>query len=69
MPNHCAHALGIRLAHLHAILSASHFARRHHFHRAGDLLSALYARDLGADFLANCHAVLPGLRRLESFDG
>ena len=45
------------------------FARRHHFHRAGDLLSALYARDLGADFLANCHAVLPGLRRLESFDG
>ena len=51
-----AHALCIGFTQLHPILSAAHFTGRNHFHRAGDLLSTLNTRDLGADFLADSHA-------------
>jgi len=62
------HALRVRLAQLHTVLSAAHFTRRHHFHRTGDLLSALNTRDLGANFLASSHSYLPGLRRLKGIN-
>ena len=55
--HHGAHALGIGLAQLHAVLRTSHLARSDHFHGAGDLLSALNTRDLGANFLASSHTV------------
>ena len=39
----------------HPFLCLAHFARRHHLHRLGDLLRALDARNLGADFFRACH--------------
>ena len=39
----------------HALLRLAHLGRRHHFHGLGDLLRALDALDLGADFFAARH--------------
>jgi hypothetical protein len=56
MTDYGTHALRVRLTQLHTVLSAAHFTRRHHFHRAGDLLSTLDTRDLGTDFLTGSHS-------------
>jgi hypothetical protein len=50
-----ADLLGIGARQAHAVLGATHLAGRHHLHRLGDLLRALHARDLGADFLCSRH--------------
>jgi hypothetical protein len=63
MTDHAADTTRVGLTHLHAILGLAHLARGDHFHGTGDLLRALDARDLGADFLADCHRCVSGLSR------
>ena len=55
MADHGAHATSVGLAHFHAVLGLAHLACGDHFHRTGDLLRALNARDLGANFFSDCH--------------
>jgi hypothetical protein len=55
MADDAANALAVRLALLHALLSAAHFTRRDHLHGARDLLRILHASDLFLDFFTNSH--------------
>ena len=61
MSHHIADATSIGFTQLHSVLGPAHFARGDHFHGAGDLLSTLDTRDLGANFLSGRHRLLPGL--------
>src|SRR5580658_9375592 len=45
----------IRARRTHPLLRLAHFARGHHLHGLGDLLSIFDTRDLAADFFCACH--------------
>ena len=55
MSDDAADSLGVRPRSAHALLSLAHLARGHHFHGLGDLLRALEARNLDADFFYAGH--------------
>ena len=55
MTNHLADTIRVRTASSHAHLSLAHFADRHFFHGAGDLLRAFDARNLAANLFCACH--------------
>ncbi len=55
MANHRANLLRVGLAFPHPLLGAAHLARRHHLHRARNLLGVLDAADLLLDLFADRH--------------
>src|SRR5690606_14745399 len=55
MTNHLADTLRVGTARRHAHLCSAHFADRHLFHGAGDLLRAFDARNLAANLFCACH--------------
>src|SRR5690606_7561170 len=55
MSDHAPDLLRIRSRRAHALLRLAHLARGHHLHGLGDLLRALEARNLDADFFYAGH--------------